>query len=217
MKPIILYNQAQGFGETFPDLPQDYLDSLYDSAYVSYRKGGAIQHWAQGRDIAMLKRHAEIARSLILEIGCGTGEFIMSMMGAGCRNVIAMDTSATARKLALKRYGFVVLPVLPQIDNQVDVIVMRYVLEHLTLAQANKLLQDCKKLLKPKGVLFIKVPRFRSFMRHVPGLFPKTTHLPHHRLHFARHGLKAYMERSGFKTLELRGQLRLSGVFQYVP
>jgi len=53
---------------------------------------------------------------------------------------------------------------LPFVDNTVSVIYGAHVLEHLYLADAQRLLTECKRVLRPGGVIRLVVPDLRSMV-----------------------------------------------------
>ena len=120
----------------------------------------------------------------LLDIGCGTGEFLNSCQKAGY-DVKGVEPSEIARKQAQDNYGLqieteeILNNTLP---NSIDLITMWHVLEHVY--PLNDRMASIKKLLKPKGVAFIAVPNRNSFDAKHYGEFWAAYDVPRHLYHF---------------------------------
>ncbi|OGW48175.1 MAG: hypothetical protein A2Y66_02400 [Nitrospirae bacterium RBG_13_41_22] len=110
--------------------------------------------------------------SRVLDIGCGRGEFVIFCALKGAI-AIGVDYSADAIDIAnglkelvakgrednsiVQRSTFRQADVksLPFPDDEFDVIVSRAVVEHLHQWELLQMLQECKRVLKPNGILLI--------------------------------------------------------------
>ena len=92
----------------------------------------------------------------LLDVGCSNGAFIhtASQMGMNCEGVEpAKEAAQAARESGLKvSHGFLEELNLP--ENSFDVMTVFEVIEHLK--DPLSLLNECKRLLKPKGILVIR-------------------------------------------------------------
>ncbi len=92
----------------------------------------------------------------LLDVGCSNGAFIhaANQMGMNCEGVEpAKEAAQAAQKLGLKvSHGFLEEVRLP--DHSFDVITLFEVIEHLK--DPLSLLKECKRLLKPAGILVIR-------------------------------------------------------------
>lgn len=98
----------------------------------------------------------------ILDAGCGTGGLLKKLSDKNA--VYGIDISAEGIKLAKKR-GLENLKVgtvtkLPYRTNTFDVVVCIDVLYHQAVSDDLKALSEFKRVLKPRGILILKVPAY---------------------------------------------------------
>jgi 2-polyprenyl-3-methyl-5-hydroxy-6-metoxy-1,4-benzoquinol methylase len=141
----------------------------------------------------------------LLEIGCGHGWLLKLMKDWGWE-VRGVEGNPASAKRGREKFGVEILE--GQLeeqnfpDNSFDVIVMRHVFEHVP--DPVKILQECKRLLKPEAVLAIATPNGRSlgsrwFRRHWRGLTP-----PWHLHLFNPKSLRILLEKSGYRNIKIR-------------
>lgn len=140
----------------------------------------------------------------ILDIGCGRGLFLNVMAGKGWRTT-GVEFNAETAAYASRVYGIEVITVqdLAQIpDKEYDVITMYHVLEHVE--RPDTLLDECLRLLKEGGLLFVAVPNISS-LQALAGKY-RWFHLdvPHHLYHFTTDGLLRLLRRKTFSVEALR-------------
>jgi len=85
-----------------------------------------------------------------------------------------------------------------------DVVILSNVLEHAL--DPGAMIRDIRKILSPKGQLWISCPNNRSWLRHLFGRFWINWHVPFHIVHFSRHTLTALMKKNGFEVLRIRNE-----------
>lgn len=92
----------------------------------------------------------------ILDVGCGKGELICNLFNKGFENIMGVDKFLPQE--TDHGYGVKVLKKelseLPH--HSYDLIMMNHVLEHID--QQQEALLDCRKLLKDRGCLLIRIP-----------------------------------------------------------
>lgn len=99
----------------------------------------------------------------LLDIGCGTGDFLAHCKNMGW-NVIGLEPDSDARKIAKENHNVDALPLeeLYQLnENTFDVISMWHVLEHVY--NLNEDIEQIKRLLKADGKLVVAVPNCSSY------------------------------------------------------
>ncbi|MBA7691237.1 Ubiquinone biosynthesis O-methyltransferase [subsurface metagenome] len=101
------------------------------------------------------------AKIRILDIGCGTGEYITIPLGRLGATITGIDTHQPSIEHARQRnpyenVHFQCVSVDELSDQQFDFVICSEVLEHL--GEPAKMLESMKKLLKPGGVCIITIP-----------------------------------------------------------
>jgi 2-polyprenyl-3-methyl-5-hydroxy-6-metoxy-1,4-benzoquinol methylase len=102
----------------------------------------------------------------ILDVGCGAGQFLHFLRGAGFTNCQGIDCDATqvdyARRLGLDCRAADALSFLAQDTGSYDLITMLDVLEHLRYEELAELLALVTAHLSPSGAVILSVPNASS-------------------------------------------------------
>jgi 2-polyprenyl-3-methyl-5-hydroxy-6-metoxy-1,4-benzoquinol methylase len=116
-----------------------------------------IDRWLQQWRIAKIRPYLKPGAS-VLDIGCADGALLRSVPNLGCYVGLdpARDASRTLPGGALIK-GFFPAD-LPDRDATFDCITMLAVLEHIPLEAQASLAADCRRRLRPGGLLLITVP-----------------------------------------------------------
>jgi SAM-dependent methyltransferase len=139
----------------------------------------------------------------LLEVGCGTGEFLrearrhghsvtgVDLSQAALDHIKALDPDMDIRRSYLHEAGFE--------PREFDAVVAFHVIEHVP--DVGEFLGQVREILKPGGLVYIRVPNFESWYRRVLGrnwwgLSPE------HVWHFSARGLDDVVRRSGFDVIE---------------
>lgn len=222
-----------------PDTPEE-LAAIYPPSYESYV--GA------GQGLLMLMRRAAwrpelreiLARtgpeSRILELGSATGEFLAELRRRGRPNLVGLELSADAARIARERHGLDVraddlegarLP-----EESFDLVVMRHVLEHLPDPRAT--LSVIARLLRPGGACIFTIPNVDSHTARIFGADWYGYDVPRHFYLFPRRTLGTMLKVVGLGVervvyvaapnvwigslrfrLAARGRGRLARLFRY--
>ncbi len=146
------------------------------------------------------KINAESAIGQILDIGCGTGEFLNACVSAGWKGK-GIEPSEMASAQAKKNFNLSVfseeeMDKLP--SESFDVITMWHVLEHVpNLVERVK---DLQRLLKSTGVALIAVPNCESRDAKHYKEFWAAYDVPRHLYHFSPADIKNLFSKHGFKV-----------------
>jgi len=126
----------------------------------------------------------------ILDLGCGTGAFLNVMKKANWK-ITGLEPDETARGKAQELYGL-------HLDNaekfyglpaeSFDAITMWHVLEHVH--ELHEYINQLRRLLKPKGKLFIAVPNYTCYDEKVYKEFWAAYDVPRHLYHFSPASMK---------------------------
>ncbi|EKD90476.1 MAG: methyltransferase type 11 [uncultured bacterium] len=97
----------------------------------------------------------------ILEVGCSNG-LMLSLFKEKGYEVVGIEISTKASELAEKKGIKVIRQPFEKIifEERFDVIIFNHTLEHLS--NPLEVLRKAKKVLKPKGILYIDLPNFDS-------------------------------------------------------
>jgi 2-polyprenyl-3-methyl-5-hydroxy-6-metoxy-1,4-benzoquinol methylase len=135
----------------------------------------------------------------LLDIGCGTGEFIFFCNQNGF-DVKGIEPGEKPRYFAQKEYkldvyeeaylGQLTLP-------EFDVITLWHVLEHVHLLHER--MKKVVEIMKPDGILIIAVPNCDSWDAYYYGKFWAAYDLPRHLYHFSQETMKNLAQKHGLK------------------
>ena len=193
----LLVNSELEMLETFPKPSLDKLPSYYESEeYISHtdsRKGVTDKLYQFVKSHA-LKNKLKLINSFktsnknLLDIGCGTGDFLITCLTNGW-NVVGVEPNKNARELTNSKLDKNNLATIFKDVNELtsqkfDVITMWHVLEHVP--NLNEYILKLKQLLKPNGVLVVAVPNFKSFDAIYYKQFWAAFDVPRHLWHFSR-------------------------------
>lgn len=141
-------------------------------------------------------------RQLLLDVGCGSGQFLSLIKHAGWQvKGIDFDPQAVA---AARQLGLDVdlggLDILTEQQDAYDAITLSHVIEHIF--DPADALKQCFRLLRSGGMLWIETPNLDStghsrYGRNWRGLEP-----PRHLVLFTWSSLKSLLERAGFIGIE---------------
>lgn len=190
---------------TFPAPSPEDLPRYYESEnYISHTDGkrSLFEKAYQWVKSISLKRKIQIVRkhskgSNLLDIGAGTGDFVLTAKQAGF-NAVGAEPSVVARKHAEDK-GVSLLSSTERIaDYSQDAITMWHVLEHVP--DVNAQIGELKRLLKPDGILVIAVPNYKSFDAIHYGKYWAAFDVPRHLYHFSKDSIRTLFNESGFSV-----------------
>jgi 2-polyprenyl-3-methyl-5-hydroxy-6-metoxy-1,4-benzoquinol methylase len=169
--------------------------SLFDRIYKIVRDKNSVN---KRRLIERLKE-----RSQLIDIGCGTGEFLMEMKQQGWR-VGGMESAPEARMLAIEK-DLNIYENSDEIEGKYDIITMWHVLEHVH--RVEDLFENIKRILAPGGYLVLAVPNIESF----DARYFKNTWValdaPRHLYHFRPVDIYRLLKFQGFEIIKLSSLL----------
>ncbi|MBE8727623.1 class I SAM-dependent methyltransferase [Flavobacterium hungaricum] len=192
---LITYPQPelQNLGKYYES--EDYIShtdnkrSLFEKAY-HFVKNIALQNKLN------LINSQQPQKGRILDIGAGTGDFLLTAKNNGWETIGA-EPSEKAKNIA-KQKGISFVEEISTLENgSFDVITMWHVLEHVPDLDAQ--IQELKRLLKPTGTLIIAVPNFKSFDANHYQTFWAAYDVPIHFWHFSKKAIQLLFERVDMK------------------
>lgn len=194
--------------------PADLASYYPADSYAAYEGAGMNRHYsrAPGRGYG-LRRRRELLRSLkpgggtLLDVGCGTGDFLVVMRDRPDWRVEGLEPSSDASRYAREVRGLSVrqgmLPLSDLPGHYYDVIMMWHVLEHIPDLVAA--LEEVRRLLRIGGLLVVAIPAVDSLEANLFGQYWAGYDVPRHLVAFSRSSLRDFLIRSGYSVEERRG------------
>lgn len=192
------------------DLPSYYHSAEYHS-HTLQKKGLVPFLYSMVRNITLKKKvktiEAYYPTGTLLDIGCGTGEFLNAAKQRGWQTH-GIEPEPSPRHYAIQQYQLNVtdeasLETLP--DHAFDVITLWHVLEHVP--HLNERIQQLNRLLTNKGILVIAVPNAASWDARKYGPFWAAYDVPRHLYHFSPASLETLLAKHGFSVARKKGMI----------
>lgn len=170
------------------------VTSLFDIVYKIVRK------FTLHSKRKIVERIAQEESGTLLDIGCGTGDFLKVMKQSGWE-INGVDINDTARKIAEKNTGSVILNQTDFFESKqkYDVITLWHSLEHLY--DLKKYLDKISVSLNANGVLIIAVPNYKSYDAEYYQQDWAAYDVPRHLYHFSVEAMVKLMEKFKFELM----------------
>ena len=200
-----------GFKFTNPRPEEDKLGNYYKSeGYVSHsntKKGFVNSTYQTVRKYTLLKKLQLISSYFktgnLLDIGCGTGEFLNTCKQAKW-SVVGIEPSADARRMGIDNFGVDVRDE-AEINNlesgSFDIITMWHVLEHVP--NLNERIEDLRRLIKPNGIIIIAVPNCNSLDATIYKESWAAYDVPRHLYHFTPKDIESVFKKHELKLFRI--------------
>jgi 2-polyprenyl-3-methyl-5-hydroxy-6-metoxy-1,4-benzoquinol methylase len=212
----ILRDEEHDFLETFPQPSLEQLPKYYKSEnYISHtdtQRNLFEKAYHFVRRIS-LKRKLKLINSFsseenkLLDVGCGTGDFLQ-IAKQNKWTVFGIEPNDDARKIANIKTSSSVYKteeLLKFKAQSFDVITLWHVLEHLPKLEEH--ISILKSLLKPKGILIIAAPNYKSYDSKYYKEFWAAYDAPRHLWHFSQSSISKLVAKENmqvFKTLPMK-------------
>ena len=198
---------------TLPQPPADRLHRYYESEdYISHtdsRRNMTEYLYQQVKEISLKRKLKLVNRACkekgrLLDIGCGTGDFLNTCGNSGWK-VTGIEPNENARALAKDKVGsgrfFSSLQELSSSgEDKFEVITLWHVLEHLP--DLYEQITMIRSLLKPHGSLIIAVPNHKSLDAGHYGSFWAAYDVPRHLWHFSRTSIRSIFSDFNMRIVE---------------
>ena len=196
------------------DVPsEEAIGPYYQSdEYVSHSntsKGFINGVYQRVRDITLSQKRALLREvtgkqtGTLLDVGCGTGEFLHTMKEAGWQTR-GLEPDAGARAFAKTQYGLEVTE--PQdlfsLDGTYDAVTLWHVLEHVH--RLHDYLDKLRTLIGHTGTLIIAVPNYTSSDAQHYGAEWAAYDVPRHLYHFSPQSMKRLLDQHDLRVREMR-------------
>jgi 2-polyprenyl-3-methyl-5-hydroxy-6-metoxy-1,4-benzoquinol methylase len=208
---IIVECEQCGFRFTNPRPDPNEISRYYDSdEYISHnaqkqdllnRVYRRVRAYSIRQKFRLVKKYS--AGNSLLDIGCGTGEFIAYCSKHGFKTT-GIEPNENARNFAIHVLNQNVNPesfLKESKPASYDIITLWHVLEHIH--DLNGRLDTIAELLKPEGTLIIAVPNSNSWDAGYYRDFWAAYDLPRHLYHFTPDSLKNLAVKHRFNLLKI--------------
>lgn len=169
--------------------------SLQDKLYHIARRIGLRQKFN------LIKAQQPFGR--VLDVGCGTGEFLSYLLGRGYL-VSGVEPNLHAREQAIANYSISVVPALEQVagTENFQVVTLWHVLEHVPDLRAT--FKRLFALLADHGLLVIAVPDRESWDASYYRDQWAAWDVPRHFSHFRKKDVERLLHEHGFELITVR-------------
>jgi|FaiFalDrversion2_1042247.scaffolds.fasta_scaffold00209_5 SAM-dependent methyltransferase len=219
---VFQYVVCQGCGLIYlnPRPDSDSLLSYYPTHYEAYQPLQTLpraERWKRLRAVQTLARFVchYRANGRLLDIGCGTGEFLHEMQKLGWE-VEGIEPNNYASAIAKKYYYLRVFvgPVekFESPQSTYDVITMWDVLEHLS--SPSSIMRRVYYWLRDDGILIFSTPNIMSFDAYLFGKWWIGWDAPRHLYLFPPATLNRLLNQTGFRIIAKRCILGVQGSFR---
>lgn len=190
---------------TFPQPDLENLGKYYESEdYISHtdnKRSLFEKAYHFVKNIALknklnLINGEQSQKGRILDIGAGTGDFLLTAKNNGWETV-GVEPSDRAKNIAIQKGISFVNEISDLQNNSFDVITMWHVLEHVPNLELQ--IQELKRLLKPTGTLIVAVPNFKSYDAQHYKTFWAAYDVPIHFWHFSKKAIQSLFEKVDMK------------------
>jgi 2-polyprenyl-3-methyl-5-hydroxy-6-metoxy-1,4-benzoquinol methylase len=215
----LILNEELGMLITSPKPEESNLSKYYESdAYISHTDSSKslIDKIYQIVKNYTIRKKVKLIASLqtegasILDIGCGTGDFLAAAKNKGW-SVVGIEPNENAKNLAIKKvntahtkvssfYKNIEAFLKDKGDEKFDVITMWHVLEHVY--NLEDYIRNLEKLLKPNGSLLIAVPNYNSFDAKYYGKFWAAYDVPRHLWHFSQKSIAKLFGENNMEVIQ---------------
>lgn len=152
----------------------------------------------------VIETHGNISKGSLLDLGAGTGAFASYMQQSGW-TVTGVEPDEQARKKAADTYSVQLYEAsrfFELEENWFDVITLWHVIEHVH--SLHEYITQLKKILRPRGVLFIAVPNYTSYDAGLYGSFWAAYDVPRHLYHFSPVAMKKLVQSHGLQLKKIQ-------------
>jgi 2-polyprenyl-3-methyl-5-hydroxy-6-metoxy-1,4-benzoquinol methylase len=207
----VLKDEISGLLITSPQPSLDVLGNYYKSdTYISHTDANKTlfdksYQWVKKYTLKQKQKlinDFNTETKTILDIGCGTGEFLKLCQEHNWQ-VAAVEPNKGARALAENKLRIKIPTDLAEIkERQFDIITLWHVLEHVP--NLNEYILQLEKLLKPNGRLIVAVPNHESYDADYYQEFWAAYDAPRHLWHFSKKSIALLFESVNMKVAKIK-------------
>lgn len=205
----LVLNEQLHLLKTEPQPTAENLGSYYESEdYISHTDGKRslfekLYHTVKQKalkDKVKLVTRYQPAKGKLLDIGAGTGDFLVAAKKAGWQTQ-GIEPSEKAKAIAAEKGVNFAESLASVADHTYDAITMWHVLEHVP--DVEKQIAELKRILKPDGVLIVAVPNYRSYDAKYYGSYWAAYDVPRHLWHFSKTAIKKLFNAEAMEVIKI--------------
>ncbi|MDP2526733.1 class I SAM-dependent methyltransferase [Maribacter dokdonensis] len=170
---------------------KDEAKTLLEKVYQTVKK------IALKRKLELINKYANTSKT-ILDIGCGTGEFLITAKKNNWYTV-GVEINEAARNKSSKKNITTYKFVEEVKSSQFNIITLWHVLEHLK--DLNGTITKISSLLDTDGTLIIAVPNYKSYDANYYKEYWAAYDTPRHLWHFSRKTISTIFEKHNLKVV----------------
>jgi SAM-dependent methyltransferase len=192
----LLYNKEYDILKTHPTPSLEALPKYYESEdYISHTDGKRslfekIYHLVKRNAIkgkVSLLNKEQNSKGKLLDIGCGTGDFLVEAKNQGW-SILGFEPNSDAKQLAANKGVSFTEDIFTLPENTFDAVTMWHVLEHVP--NLTEYIANLKRIVKPNGTIIIAVPNYKSYDAKYYNRFWAAYDAPRHLWHFSKTSIK---------------------------
>jgi len=206
----LLYDEELQLLKTYPQPSLDKLATYYESQdYISHTDSKRtwfekLYHFIRRRAIRQkvnLIDYCNGEKGKVLDIGCGTGDFLAEAHVSHWKT-FGIEPNEKAASLTRAKGLCLAKSTMEFEDNFFDVVTMWHVLEHVPNLEEQ--IEELKRIIKPTGTIIVAVPNFKSFDAKYYGKYWAAYDVPRHLWHFSKTAIQKLFEVSHLKVSKVQ-------------
>lgn len=176
--------------------PKNYISHSDDKNNFIEKVYQQVKKITLNKKVKLIDQYSLDEKNL-LDIGCGTGEFLAYAKNKNW-NTVGVEVNQNARNKALNK-KLIIYKSLEDLPNrQFNIISLWHVLEHLP--NLNEKISLIKTKLDDNGTLIIAVPNYKSYDAKHYKEFWAAYDTPRHLWHFSQDAIKILFEKHNYKV-----------------
>lgn len=176
--------------------PKNYISHSDDKNSFIEKVYQQVKKITLNKKVKLIDQYS-LDEKILLDIGCGTGEFLAYAKNKNW-NTVGVEVNQNARNKASNK-NLKIYKSLEDLPNrQFNIISLWHVLEHLP--NLNEKISLIKTKLDDNGTLIIAVPNYKSYDAKHYKEFWAAFDTPRHLWHFSQDAIKILFEKHNFKV-----------------